>query len=139
MQTGIHALTSLLPVNRVRLCYISSIFFFIFDWDFDNRHYFYDKGGCIGFFKSSLSARLYLEVLVTIPWLSLKTVCINSLLCYISFCFLFSAVFCFLIAKSDSVTSRIPLVLAYTECWYFEKVQFIWAFDVRFYPEYWVH
>ena len=53
-----------------------------------NRHYFYDKRTCIGFFKSSESARLYLEVLA---WLKLKAVCIDSLLCYISFCFLFSS------------------------------------------------
>ena len=67
------------------MCYISSIFLY-FHWDFDNRHYFYDKGTFIGFFKSSLSARLYLEVLVTmIPRLNLKTACIDSLFCYISF------------------------------------------------------
>ena len=34
--------------------------------------------------------RLYFKVLVTIPWLKLITVCINSLLCYVSFCFLCS-------------------------------------------------
>ena len=79
---------TLLPniVNRVRVCYISSIFLY-FHWDFDNRHYFYDKGTFIGFFKSSASARLYLKVLVTIPRLNLITVCIDSLLCYIPFVF----------------------------------------------------
>ena len=62
---------------------ISRIFLY-FHWDFDNKH-FYDKETFIGFFKSSASARLYLEVLVTIPHLNLKTVCIDSVLCYISF------------------------------------------------------
>ena len=52
---------TLLPgiVNRVRVCYISSIFLY-FHWDFDNRHYFYDKGTFIAFLKSIPSARLYL-------------------------------------------------------------------------------
>ena len=74
-------------VNRACVCvcecYISSIFFNV-----DNKHYFYDKRFFIGFIKSSPSARLYLEVLVTTVWLNLKTVCIDSLLSYISFCFL---------------------------------------------------
>ena len=48
------------------MCYISSIFLY-FHWDFDSRHYFYDKWNFIGFFKSSSSGRLYLQVLVTIP------------------------------------------------------------------------
>ena len=80
---------TLLPgiVNRVRVCHISSIFLY-FHWIFDNRHYFYARRTFISFFKSSPSARLYLEVLKTIPRLNLKTVCIDSLLCYISFCFL---------------------------------------------------
>ena len=65
---------------------------FMFNWDFDNRHNFYDKGTFIGFFKSSTSERLYLEILVTIPRLNFKTVCIDNLLCYISFCFLYSSV-----------------------------------------------
>ena len=78
-------------VNRVRLCHISSIFLY-FRWDFDNRHYFYNKGTFIGFFKSRPYARFYLEVLVTVPRLNLKTVCIDILLCYISFCFFYSSV-----------------------------------------------
>ena len=53
------------------MCYILSIFLY-FHWYFDNTHYFYDKGIFIGFFKSSPSARLYLEVLVTISRLNLK-------------------------------------------------------------------
>ena len=60
-------------VNRVRVCCISPILLY-FHWDFDNRHYFHDKGTLIGFFRSNPSARLYLEVLVTIPRLNLKTV-----------------------------------------------------------------
>ena len=74
------------------MCYISSIFLY-FHWDFDNRHYFYDKGTFNGFFKSSSSARLCLKVLVKMPRLNLKTACIDSLLCYISFCFLYSSDF----------------------------------------------
>ena len=67
------------------MCYISSNFLY-FHWDFGNKHYFYDKEHFIGFFKSSLSPRLYLEVLVTmIPRLNFKTVCIDILLCYICF------------------------------------------------------
>ena len=62
-------------VNRVRVCYISSIFLY-FHWYFDKTHYFYDKGTFIRFFKSIPSARLYFEELVTIPRLNLKTVCI---------------------------------------------------------------
>ena len=53
------------------MCYILSIFLY-FHWYFDNTHYFYDKGIFIDFFKSSPSARLYLEVLVTISRLNLK-------------------------------------------------------------------
>ena len=34
------------------MCYISSIFLY-FHWDFDNRHYFYEKETFNGFFKSS--------------------------------------------------------------------------------------
>ena len=85
---------TLLPgiVNRVRMRCISSVFLY-FHWDFDNRHYFYDKGTFIGFSKSSPSGRLYLEELVTIPRLNLKTVCVDSLFCYICFCFLYSSVF----------------------------------------------
>ena len=75
------------------MCYVSNIFLY-FHWDFDNRHYFYEKGTFIDFFKSSPSARLYLEVLATmIPRLNLKTVCVGSLLCNISFCFLYSSIF----------------------------------------------
>ena len=62
-------------VNRVRVCYISSIFLY-FHWYFDKTHYFYDKRTFIRFFKSIPSARLYFEELVTIPRLNLKTVCI---------------------------------------------------------------
>ena len=58
-------------VNQVRVLHISSIFLY-FHWDFDNRHYFYDKVTFTGFFKSSAFARLYLEVLVTLPQLKLK-------------------------------------------------------------------
>ena len=47
----------------------------------------------ISFFKPTPSARSYLELLKTIPRLNLKTVCINGLLCYTSFCFLHSSVF----------------------------------------------
>ena len=66
------------------MCYISSVFLY-FHWHFNNRHYFYDKGTFIGFFESSPFARLYLEVLVTMPRLNLKTVCVDSLSFYISF------------------------------------------------------
>ena len=45
----------------------------------------------VGFFKSIPSARLYLEVLVMIARLNLKTICFDCLLGYISFCFLFSS------------------------------------------------
>ena len=85
---------TLLPaiINQVHVSYISSIFLY-FHWDFDKRHYFYDKGIFISFFKLSPFARLYLEVLVTIPRLNLKTECIDGLLCYISFCFNYSSVF----------------------------------------------
>ena len=76
-------------LNRVCVCYVSSTYFNI-RWDFGKRRYFYKKGTCIGFFKSRPSARLYLEVLVTLPRLNLKTVSTDSLLCYIYFCFLFS-------------------------------------------------
>ena len=82
-------------LNRVWICYISSILF-KFHWDFNKRHYFYDKRTCIDFFKSSPTARLYLEVSVKMARLNLKTVCIDSLLCYIPFasslavCILFS-------------------------------------------------
>ena len=55
---------------------------------------FYDKRTCIGIFKSSPSARLNLEVLVTIARLNLRTVCIDSLLSYISLCFLFVFSYC---------------------------------------------
>ena len=69
---------------------------FYFHLDFDNRHYFYDKGTCIDFLKLSSAATLSLEVLVLIPQLNLKTMSIDSPLCYISFfsslalCVLFS-------------------------------------------------
>ena len=70
----------------------SSIFLFFY-WDFANRHYFYDKRTVIGFFKSSPSARFYLELLMTISRLNSRAACIDSLLFYISFCFLHSSVF----------------------------------------------
>ena len=72
-------------LNRVHVCYVSSTYFDI-HCDFENRRYFYEKGNCIGFFKSRPSARLYLEMLMTLPRLNLKTVGTDSLLCYIYFC-----------------------------------------------------
>ena len=56
--------------------YQESLFNFI---EIDNKH-FYDKIIFIGFIKSSPPARLYLEVLVTIARLNVKTVCTDSLL-----------------------------------------------------------
>ena len=53
------------------MCFIPSIFFY-FHWNFVKKRYFYEKEICIDFFKSSPSARLYLEVLVTISRLNLK-------------------------------------------------------------------
>ena len=44
-------------------------------------------------FSNQVLLQDYLQVLVTIPWLNLKTVCIDSLLGYILFCFLYSSVF----------------------------------------------
>ena len=65
--------------------------FLKFCWDFNYKHYFYDKRTCIGIFKSSLSARLYLEVLIIIAQFNLKAVCIDGFSCYILFYFLFSS------------------------------------------------
>ena len=79
--------------NRDGVCYISSIFLYFY-WDFDNRDCFHDKRTFIGsFIGSNPSARVCLEVLVTILSLNLETVYIGSFLCYISFCFLYSPVF----------------------------------------------
>ena len=81
------AYTLLLGIlNRVRVCYISSIFFY-FHWDFDNRHYLYDKGTFIGFFKSIPSARLYFLFGSVNDDTSVELESIDGLICYISFCF----------------------------------------------------
>ena len=68
------------------MCYISSIFFY-FHWDFDNRHYLYDKGTFIGFFKSIPSARLYFLFGSVNDDTSVELESIDGLICYISFCF----------------------------------------------------
>ena len=62
----------------------------------------------IGFLKPSPSARLYFEVLVTIPSLNLKTVCIDRVLCYISFFFLYRSVF------FSSKVTELPLTCHYS-------------------------
>ena len=54
---------------------------------------FYTEEIKLGLSKSSPSTRLYLKVLVTIPWSNLKKFSISNLLCYISFCFAYSSVF----------------------------------------------
>ena len=107
---------------RFYVCYISSIFFY-FQWDFDERNFFYNKGTVtglelaityfecgftlkyirdmiityrtfIGFAKFSPSARLYLEAFVTMTArLNLKTEGIDSLLWFFYFSFLYSSVF----------------------------------------------
>ena len=75
------------------MCATYQVSIFIFN-EILTRDIFYGKGTFIGFFKFSSFARLYLEVLVTMtPQLNLKTECIDSLLCYFSFCFLYSSVF----------------------------------------------
>ena len=97
---------ALLPglANRVSVCYISSIVVYL-HWVFNNRHYFYDKETFIGLFKSSASARLYLEVLVTILRLNLKTVRIDSfLLCY----------YCWVLVELLSASARLYLEVLVT-------------------------
>ena len=107
--------------NRVRVCYILSFVVYL-HWVFNYRHYFYDKGTFIGLFKSSASARLYLEVLVTIPRLNFKTVFIDMLLCYISFCFLYSSFFCFrkkwLSYLSHAIRNRVILILCICQLYF---------------------
>ena len=101
---------------KYRKCYISSIFFY-FHWDFGKKRYFYKKGICIGFFKSSSSARLYLEVLVTIPPLTtvaVKTVAvsygISPFASFLTLRVLFS--------YRKKWLSRMLLVLPYMESWF---------------------
>ena len=106
---------TLLPgiVNHVCVCYISSILFW-FHWDFDNMrvlHIKYPFLISLRFWQQTLFLRqeslywlfqiepfckLYLEVLMAIARLNLKTVCIDNLVCYISFCFLFCSLFSYL-------------------------------------------
>ena len=85
---------TLLPgiVNQVCVCYTSSILFKI-SLRFWQQILFLWQKNRIGFFKSSHSAKLYLEVLVKIARLNLKIGSIDSFLYYISFCF-FSSSLC---------------------------------------------
>ena len=126
----------LLPgvVNRVCVYYISTILF-KFHWDFDSRHYFYDKRT----FKSSPSATLYLEMLVTIARVNLKQCALT--VSYVIFPFFFSLAFCVLFSYRQKWLSYLshainPYLHGKLINW---RRHFIWAFVFRFYSEYWIY